>query len=668
MGWRDDPVAATGGNAWQHDPVEGAAPAPVPAAQQNATTTAHPGGYGALDLAGSKFTFGLADKVAALGAAAGSMTNDLFHGRPVRNFSPSYDAALASETAQKTAYQQAHPTVNTLTSPLGLLAGGAANTGLSAVRAGLLSGAVAGGAQAAGSARGDAVQQTGQIALGAGLGAATGGIAGRVLPGLISRTTAATLPPIARAAQFVAPGSKFAQSTARATAALPTGDAAKAQAYIVDRLAADGTEPAALASQMTTAQNAGTPFAPMDSGPAMQRAAASIARKSGPGSKIVTDAVATRQAGQGERIQSAIGDGLGPTVGVATASQDLQDSAAAAAAPLYDAAHPQIVDDPSINMLMKHPEMQSALTAGKQMHADDSFMANVRGEQPPSPLPTDGFDVRTLDYSKRALDRKIGAAYSGDAQAKMQLPILKDLRSTLLNKLDAASPEYAAARAAYAGPMQSAEALQAGKAAVNKSGDDIAAETSRMTPSEVDQYRLGHRSALSDMIDAKVDGADKVRAMIGSPKRRAALEQLYGGSNGLARLQGSLDNEAAMSTTYQRVTGNSKTAENTLDDANLAGAAQTARSLLHGLHGNFGPALTHLYTTASDKIGGEAGQRLRTQIAGLITQPDPTLLSGALGKAAARKQAVGILAQRVSPLIGAGAGRGSVGLLGSVQN
>ena len=32
MGWRDDPVAATGGNAWQHDPVEGAAPAPVPAA------------------------------------------------------------------------------------------------------------------------------------------------------------------------------------------------------------------------------------------------------------------------------------------------------------------------------------------------------------------------------------------------------------------------------------------------------------------------------------------------------------------------------------------------------------------------------------------------------------------------------------------------------------
>ena len=625
--------------------------------------------YDASDLAASKFTFGLSDKVGAAGSALGHTLMRAVTGKDDGGtFGSDYDKAVAQDQTKKAAYVAAHPAVDWATLPLNFLAGGAARTGLSAVRAGIASGAVAGAAGGAGHSSGSVGDQAAQIALSAGAGAVTGGVVGRYAPAIIGRATGAVQGGLGRVAQAVAPNSAMAARATQAPAslgALATPTANKARAYIADRLAADGTDPSAMAAQMVAAKARGVPYAPMDSGPNMQRAAAAIARKSGPGSKIVTDAVATRQAAQGERVQGAITRDLGPTVGVATEAQRLEDTARTAAQPLYDQAYAAgAVDHPTITALMQHPEMQAALDAGKQIHANDTFMANAKGETPPEPL-VDGFpDVRTLDYTKRALDRKIDSAYSGDAAAKMQLPFLKDLRSTLTSSLDTAVPAYAAARKAYAGPMAMSEALQAGRAAASKTGDDIAAETASYGPAELEHYKLGLRSALSDAVDARVGGADKMKALIGTPKKEKALQQMFSGP-GLDNFTKTLGDEGATSATFSRVTGNSKTAENTLDDADLAGVGKAVGAAVHMSGGNPLPALKFALSHLGDKLSGEAGQKMRAQVATLITETNPEI-ARELVAAAAKKNSQSIVGRKAVPMVAGAAGRASGASLGAL--
>lgn len=92
-------------------------------------------------------------------------------------------------------------------------------------------------------------------------------------------------------------------------------------------------------------------------------------------------------------------------------------------------------------------------------------------------------DVRTLDYVKQALDRRITSLYADKQGGKADA--LKELRNTLVGRLDEKVPAYAAARAQYKGDIEIVQALEQGR-------DDIA----RMRPQEV--YKLWNgKNALS---------------------------------------------------------------------------------------------------------------------------------------------------------------------------
>lgn len=619
---RFDAPSARRGNPFDRFDGRPAGDATPAVAARPATATIHPGGYGALDDAGSNFTFGLGDKVAAVGAAAGSMTSDALHGRPIRDFGPSYADALASETAQRQQYEAAYPTMAKLLSALGLFSGGPAATGLKAVGAGAVAGTVAGALSAAGSSHGTTGDQASQIALGAGLGAGGGAVVAKVLPGSIHAVGNALSRVSARTGMTAAP--VVASSTQ-----------GRAQAVIGRALAADGG--ADVAGQLIAdAADRGVPLSLADTGDNARGLAAKVSRAPGPSRTIMRDAAISRQEGQGERVQGAITRDLGPTVGTATEAQRLEDSARATAGPLYDQAYAAgAVDHPTITKLVAHPDMQNALSAGADIHAGETFLANARGETPPEPLVPGFPGVRELDYAKRALDQRISGAYAGDSVDKVKLPFLKDLRSTLINSMDQAVPAYAAARAAYAGPMQSAEALRMGKAAINKSGDDIAAETSKLGSGELDQYRLGFRSALSDAVDAKVDGTDKMKALVGTPKKRVALAQLFGGEAGLDNLMATLADEGRTSATYGRINAGSSTSRDLADDGVDHGVTDLARAGQHLFSGHPIKAAIDVGRHVYDKVQGEAGERLRSQLAVNLSETDPAVLATALRTARA---------------------------------
>jgi menaquinone-dependent protoporphyrinogen IX oxidase len=65
-----------------------------------------------------------------------------------------------------------------------------------------------------------------------------------------------------------------------------------------------------------------------------------------------------------------------------------------------------------------------------------------------------------------------------------------------------------------------------------------------MTQAEAEQYGLGLRSAIADAMERSPDGANKVRALIGNPKRRAVLQLVFGGKANLDRFVSTLGERA----------------------------------------------------------------------------------------------------------------------------
>ena len=441
---------------------------------------------------------------------------------------------------------------------------------------------------------------------------------------------------------------------------------------IADALEADGNTPGQVGRMIADARGRGVPLAIVDTGDNARGLGVGVANAPGASRTVMRDAAISRQEGQTERVQGAINRDLGPTVGVATEAKRLEESAQATAKPLYEKAYASgIVDDPVINALAEHPAMQSALDAGRQIHADDVFMARATGKEPPEALPDGGMDVRTLDYAKRALDRKIDAAYSGDSAAKMQLPFLKDLRSTMLKRLDDINDDYRMARAAYAGPMQSSEALQAGKSAINKSADDIAADTADMSPSEVEQFKLGLRSALSDKIEGQTDGGAKAHALVGTPKKRKVLAQMFGGETGFDNFMATVADEARISATNARVSQGSPTSRNFADDANISDGTSVAASVgMAGVKTALGrplDALRGLLGDANDRITRKAGEETRAQLAAALSETDPAVLAEALRQARRSQLLASAKARAQRPVVDAvtGASERGAGAVGA---
>jgi hypothetical protein len=287
--------------------------------------------------------------------------------------------------------------------------------------------------------------------------------------------------------------------------------------------------------------------------------------------------------------------------------------------------------------------LQGAFKSAQELHAGDVTLAKARGEAIPPPLAAiDGNtapDVRTIDYIKRALDRKIDAGYSGDSAAKMQIPFLKDARNLLLSRVDEHVPDFAAARAIYAGTSKNREALEMGQKMVNASEGDIAHATAKMSEGERAQFSLGMRSKLSENLSRRTDLGNKVDYLSNSPQRRDILQQVAGPDANFGQFETALGHERALQDTYSNAMTGSPTAINLADDKILddAGLAQGvlgrfARGSRNGLWSGITNAAAPLMD-ASRFGAGKTGERVRDQIATLLTETDPRVFQTALDNA-----------------------------------
>lgn len=438
----------------------------------------------------------------------------------------------------------------------------------------------------------------------------------------------------------------------------------------------DAITPEQAAQMMQEANARGVPLSLSDLGDNLRGMTGSLSRKPGLPRTLVRDMVDTRQAAQGDRIRNAIVRDLGDIVNPYTQSDDLMQRAQRAAAPLYDDAYNAApVASPVLDDLLSRPAGRQALARARTIAANEGrdptalgFALDADGNVVLNPIQQLGDDAgnltltqeparvrsyspQTLDYVKRGLDDII-EAQRDPVTRRLHLDeagrAINGVRADLLRELDRLNPPYAAARQAYAGPASARQALELGRKALNYSDQEIERAVSRLNEGERQQFAVGFRSALADALDRRIDGSDKVGALLGNPRKRRALAQVFGGEEGLQNFLSTMADERAANETYRAVRTGSPTAERIADDqGNLL--EQGAQALYNVGRGNTGGLIRQGIGALQDfrRFGaGQAAQRARENAVALLTETDPDAFRRALQEAARQDALRRMIAQQ----------------------
>jgi hypothetical protein len=438
----------------------------------------------------------------------------------------------------------------------------------------------------------------------------------------------------------------------------------------------DAITPLAAGKALNEAHGRGVPLALGDMGDNLRGLTGSLSRKPGTPRRLVQAMVDTRQAGQGERVRAAVSRDLGDISNPFEASDALMQQAKATAAPLYEKAYSAPArTNPELEKLLATPAGRQALARARTIAANErrdplkmGFDLDNQGEV----ILTKDPSLQTLDYVKRGLD-DIVESHRDPVTRRLRLDeagrAINDVRANFVKQLDKLHPDYATARAAYAGPASANQALQSGKRALNYTDQEIERATMNLSDPDKQQFALGFRAAIGDALDGKVDAADKVTALLGSPKKRKAISKIFAGEEGLNNFLATMADERLGNETFRAVRTGSPTAGRTAEDAatnDLFG--QSAQALYNAGRGNVPGLLRQGLGAFQDfrRFGaGQTAERAREEAAALLSETDPEALRKSL-REALRNQALHRARLRTGRKAGIAGSVGAGQLTGSI--
>jgi hypothetical protein len=484
---------------------------------------------------GNALTFGASPAIAGLAEASGipsAATNpdeiDLNPVRPIvgaakllHNYlsdhpdpevQAAYDRGRKSQVNDEQLAQEQHPAAyiagqlgGALLVPMGAAgeaAGLAARTGRS-----LVAGGVGGGLYGAGDAVGhgqDAATALKEAGKGALTGAAFGGIAGA-------------------GGHVIGQGIDKGVSIARGTRDVD----AEAGRRVVDALTSDmeSQGPQLSRPQIAAANAAGTPRAIVDTGGERTRALArSSANTSPEGRQALTELTQNRFEDQAPRV----GGFIRRITGGANADADtqvLQNAAKIANKPAYAKAYakgaPGIWHQ-GLAQLLKSPDFQVAARDATRTGANKAAAQGFTPVKNPFAFGANGQvslagnarpNLQFWDAVKQNLDDKIGAAMR--AGEKGHAADLLALKNQLVSHLDAAVPEYKAARQGAAAFFGAEDALEAGQKFVmsNANINEARRAISKMSGPEKELFARGFASDLADKIERTGDNRNVLNSI-----------------------------------------------------------------------------------------------------------------------------------------------------------
>lgn len=497
---------------------------------------------------------------------------------------------------------------------------------------------------------------TGTMGRAAGAGATTGAIAGagsetegnRTSGALSGGTTGAVLgPTVAKGIQLGGQGVKAVKNAIRPS---PNAVEQRATNKVLEAMGRDEMDPAALKAKMLADQKLGVQSTIMDATPSLSTLGEAVVTRPGSGRKILGQGLNERLEGGRESAGARALKDIGKGVDYTAQEDKLMGTLRSNANNLYDKAYAYgSVDDTRILKVLEDDTFKKAFKEAQAISSKEARAAELRGEDPSRfklndiyDLDKDGNmisvgkipDVRTLDYIKRGIDALIDKGYKGEGMGKAEANALKDLRKAYIGVIDENVPEYAVARAKYAGDMEVLDALRMGRTDY-LSPKMLPAEAKKLVDGMSDAERDALRAGVAQSLMTKVmDAPQQVNAaqrIIGAPATRKRLEALFQDPNEYKVFEAALQREAELFRNAQDIVRGSRTANKTeaLKDLKAGNGifdiAGEAVDIAAGSPGSVvGRVLKYLQarTTLDEKTAGEVAKMLKS---GTTQEVDDTL-------------------------------------------
>lgn len=486
-------------------------------------------------------TLGFADELAAAGnATVGSVT-----GQP-GTWSERYGQNLQAERAQDAAFDARNPALSMAGQMAGgVLMGGPVLSGARSLPGAMMRGAATGAGYGGVAGFGTGEGGLGNRAINAGEGALIGAGIGAGLP--------ATMAGVAGVAGVAS------------RAVNPASRNAEAQRLLLRDLGRDGVSPQEL---LRNSQAAGTaPVALVDlAGENVRGAAQAVARMPGEGQRLASDLLRERSGPQQtERLRQSIreamsGEDFGETM--ARTTQRRREEAAVNYERAY--ANP-MPDDPRLAVFMSDPDIQRGIFRGMESLRRDAlaegrpfdpaqYGLRIEGERVvlgDGPIPT-----QLVDAAKRGLDQMEEAARASGNRS--QARELGRVRRSMLAVADELNPDFATARAAFAGDTAMLSAAEDGRRLATMRPEDFEKSTAdirALSASERDFFRMGVARGLVDRINSAGDGAEatRLRQLFGSPFMREKLAATFDSPADYQRFARTMEQEIGIASTNRAI-------------------------------------------------------------------------------------------------------------------
>ena len=497
-----------------------------------------------------------------------------------------YDEVVAEERAAYQKFQDKHPYAALGTE---LVSGLIPTIGLAMLPGAGAPGAVLGGTRMALAASRFASAlprfMTGPTARLAAAGATTGTISGAGSETEGNRTSGAVSggitgavagPVVAKTGQVLVKGAKAVKNAIK-----PSANAVEERATnkVLEAMSRDDMDAKKLADKLNSDINMGVKSTVMDATPSLSTLGEAVVTRPGRGRKILGNTLEERLEGGRETAAARALKDIGKNVDYVAQEDTLMGKLRANANTLYDQAYAHgSVDDTRILKVLEDDTFKKAFKEAQAISGKEARAAELRGEdasrfklQDIYGADKDGNltsvgkipDVRTLDYIKRGIDALIDKGYRGEGMSKAEANALKDLKKAYVQVIDENVPEYAAARAKYAGDMEVLDALRLGRTDY-LSPKMLPAEAKKvvdaMSDGERDALRAGvAQSLLTKVMDApqQVNAAQRI---IGAPATRKRLEALFQDPNEYKVFEAAMQRESELFRNAQNIIRGSRTA------------------------------------------------------------------------------------------------------------
>lgn len=337
---------------------------------------------------------------------------------------------------------------------------------------------------------------------------------------------------------------------------------------IAQGLEASGTSPVQAAQEVAARHAQGTPATVADVAEATRDPAAKWANRGpGPGQTAVRSAVERRQANSASRVINHLQDTLGSIVDPYRQSASLSARAMQDAAPLYRQAYdqpPMMTEE--LQSLLQTPAGREALSQAHRIAGNERMPAEATGIRfglEGAEVPDIGLTPRGMDYVKRGLDDLVEGnrdALTGRLSLNTEGRSINDVRHAWLSEVDRINPLYAEARQAAAGPLQDRNAFERGlenlPGSRRSTAADAQASMATLSPSQLDQFRLGDRTRLANEVSAQPHYSDATTPLNRSDAHMDLIREVHG-SEAADALQTRLAAEGDAYRTYRAVRGHS---------------------------------------------------------------------------------------------------------------